>query len=95
MNKFITYSQPYERIGDNDEATNRNTIFFTKSVPEKVTYKFKNGNPVDLDCGLEENAHVFCDSGLQYSVILGFVNISNNKNSYFRMQLLESNEIKL
>lgn len=58
-----------------------------------------DGNEVDPECGLSENAHVFScrlnQRDIKYFVILGHVDILNNRNSYFRMQLLESNEIKL
>lgn len=53
-----------------------------------------DGNEVDQECGLNENAHVFRQfvnqREIKYSVILGLVDIQNNKNSYYRMQLLES-----
>lgn len=53
-----------------------------------------DGNEVDPECGLNENANVFrrCinQREIKYSVILGRVDIQNNKNSYYRMQLLES-----
>lgn len=58
-----------------------------------------DGTAVDPECGLDENAHVFSatlnDEKVYYSVILGLVDIEHNKNSYFRMQLLESNDQNL
>lgn len=46
---------------------------------------------VDPESGLDEEVHVYTD----YSVNLGLVDIENNKNSYYRMQLLESDKTKL
>lgn len=58
-----------------------------------------DGCAVDPECGLEDNAHVFCCTSsnrkYKYSVILGLVDIENDRNSYYRMQLLESNELKM
>lgn len=118
-------SQPYARIEENDVATRRETIFYTKSMPEKITLKWKGewnclkytfyriyrsshigstailseGTAVDPECGLDENAHVYSATinkkKVCYSVILGLVDIGRNKNSYFRMQLLQSNDQNL
>lgn len=64
----------------------------------KCTFKL-DGGVVDPESGLEENAKVFSiefnKEKLFYSVILGFVDIEHNKNSYYRMQLLESNDQSL
>lgn len=58
-----------------------------------------DGSAVDPECGLDENAHVysaFLNKGKVYfSVILGLVDIEHNKNSYYRMQLLQSNDQNL
>lgn len=51
---------------------------------------------VDPDSGLKETAHIYCGEingrEMKYMVVLGLVDIEQNKNSYFRMQLLESND---
>lgn len=101
----------------------RDEEFYTKSLPDKVTYKWKgnswtknkiyqlskgksnlflcilDGCAVDPDCGLEDNAHVYSQlmnkRCVKFSVILGLVDIENDKNSYYRIQLLESNNQKL
>lgn len=58
-----------------------------------------DGGAVDPECGLEENAHVYSETyrgrKVDYSVILGLVDIERNKNSYFRMQLLQSDDQNL
>lgn len=43
-----------------------------------------------LDSQLREIAHVYDDGRLKYDAILNLVDIAANKNSYFKMQLLES-----
>lgn len=54
---------------------------------------------VDPECGLDENSNVYsenlCGRLVHFSVALGLVDIENNKNSYHRMQLLQSKEIQL
>lgn len=58
-----------------------------------------DGGAVDPVSGLEGNANVFLieihKKKLVYSVILGSVDIERNINSYYRMQLLESNDQSL
>lgn len=53
------------------------------------------GAAVDPECGLFDNVHVYstkvAGKTVYYSDILAFVDIQNNKNSYYRLQLLESN----
>ncbi|XP_031628011.1 poly [ADP-ribose] polymerase-like isoform X2 [Contarinia nasturtii] len=90
---------PYSRIEQPTIVkSRRETIYYTKSVPEKITYKINDGgsNLVDYDSGLQQTAHIFCEEvngkQLKYIVICGLVDIERNKNSYFRMQLLESND---
>lgn len=33
--------QPYDRIEENDVGTQHETAFYTKSLPEKMTHKYK------------------------------------------------------
>lgn len=115
--------QPYARIEESDVAAQREAEFYTKSLPEKMTHKWKgdwtwdfmccsalskliftqliylDGGVVDPECGLEENAHVYSatinGAKVFYSVILGLVDIECNKNSFYRMQLLASNDQNL
>lgn len=58
----------------------------------------KGFNLVDPDSGLKETTHVycgeFCGRQIKFMAVLGLVDIENNKNSYHRMQLLESNDYK-
>lgn len=58
-----------------------------------------DGGAVDPECGLEDNAHVYRQTidrrQINSSVVLGLVDIEKNKNCYYRIQLLESNDQKL
>lgn len=115
--------QPYDRIEQSNVVSRRDADVYTKSLPQKITYKWKGeqysslkyssiyGKPinkiylivdgcvVDPECGLEDNARVYCQKQqgreIKYSVNLVLVNIEDDKNSYYRMQLLQSNEHKL
>lgn len=40
--------QPYARIEENEVASRRETIFYTKSLPEKITLKWKGKRPRSL-----------------------------------------------
>lgn len=64
-----------------------------KSVPDKVKLKLKDGAAVDPDSGLDETCHVLKDSSTTngiFSAVLGLVDITRGTNSYYKMQLLES-----
>lgn len=51
-----------------------------------------DGSVVDPDSQLENIAHVYSEGDLKYYAILDLVDIAANKNSYFKMQLLESDK---
>lgn len=51
-----------------------------------------DGAAVDPDSGLEDVAHVYKYNKLKYFAILGKVDIAADKNSYYKLQLLESDK---
>lgn len=57
---------------------------------------FSDGIAVDPECHLDDFAHVYCEKfekrTIKFSAILGLVDIQQNKNSFYRMQLLESDK---
>lgn len=63
---------------------------FTKSVPDKIKVKLKNGTVVDPDSGLEDEAHVYKEGKDAYYAILGITDIQHGKNSYYKLQLLQA-----
>ncbi|CAF0764637.1 unnamed protein product [Rotaria sordida] len=73
-------------------ASNKSDSRVKKSVPDKVQLKLKDGIAVDPDSGLEDTCHVFKDTetGDIYTAVLGLVDITRGTNSFYKMQLLES-----
>uniref|UniRef100_A0A1Y1KWX6 Poly [ADP-ribose] polymerase n=1 Tax=Photinus pyralis TaxID=7054 RepID=A0A1Y1KWX6_PHOPY len=60
------------------------------SVPGKVKMKVKGGTAVDPDSGLEDCTHVYVSGKDKYAAVLGLTDIQKQKNSYYKLQLLES-----
>ncbi|KAK5642118.1 hypothetical protein RI129_008285 [Pyrocoelia pectoralis] len=60
------------------------------SVPGKVKVKVKGGTAVDPDSGMEDCAHVYISGKDKYTAVLGLTDIQKQKNSYYKLQLLES-----
>lgn len=63
---------------------------YTKSVPSKVKLQLKGGTAVDPDSNLEASAHVYQEGSEKYTTILGLTDIQSGKNSYYKLQVLES-----
>jgi poly [ADP-ribose] polymerase len=63
---------------------------FTKSIPSKIKLKLKGGAAVDPDSNLEDIAHVFKGKDDIYNAVLGITDIQSGKNSYYKLQVLES-----
>ena len=51
--------------------------------------KLKGGGYVDPDSELENKAHVYKAKDALWSVVLGAVDIQHDKNSYYKLQMLE------
>ena len=49
---------------------------------------------MDPDSGLEDSAHVLKVKETLYSVVLGVVDIQHDRNSYYKLQVLESDKGK-
>lgn len=64
---------------------------FEKSA-SKVTLKVVGGLAVDPDSGLDDIAHVYTDGKDKYTCVLGLSDVQTNKNSFYKIQLLESNK---
>ena len=60
-----------------------------KSGGDKLKLKLKGGGVVDPDSGLEDQAHVLKSRDALYSVVLGVVDIQHDRNSYYKLQILE------
>ncbi|XP_057322093.1 poly [ADP-ribose] polymerase-like isoform X2 [Microplitis mediator] len=55
----------------------------------KVTLKIKGGGAVDPKSGLDHVAHVYQQHNDKFTVTLGLTDIEDNKNDYYKMQILE------
>ncbi|KAG8225243.1 hypothetical protein J437_LFUL008780, partial [Ladona fulva] len=65
---------------------------FTKSKPSSVRLKVKGGAAVNPDSGLEDKAHVLTVKGDVLDAVLGFTDLKMGKNSYYKLQALESDK---
>jgi len=81
---------PSTRLPQEEIKSSKSKSIYTKSVPKSVTLKVKNGIAVDLDSGLEDIAHVYVKGDNKYNIVLGLTDIQRNKNSYYKLQLLEA-----
>lgn len=52
----------------------------------------KGGIAVDPDSNLEDVAHVLKDNGNVYNSVLGITDLDANKNSFYKLQVLESDK---
>jgi poly [ADP-ribose] polymerase len=59
-------------------------------MPSKVKLKLKGGAAVDPDSKLEDVAHVYKKKNDIYNAVLGVTDIQSGKNSYYKIQVLES-----
>lgn len=62
-------------------------------VNHKICF-FLDGTAVDPDSKLEDIAHVYCEGKIKYFAILCNVDIAKDKNSYYKIQLLESDDFR-
>lgn len=67
---------------------------YTKSGPSTVKLAVKNvGGAVDPDSTLGSIAHIYVDeTNYGYNVVMTNIDIQTDKNSFYKMQLLESDK---
>lgn len=63
---------------------------YSRNTSKKANIKLKNGTAIDVDSGLQDVAHVYRQDGVLYTSILSYTDIQKNKNSFYKMQVLES-----
>lgn len=83
-------TDPAARLPQDEIKSSKSKSIYTKSVPKSVTLKMKNGLVVDPGSGLENVAHVYVNGDDKYNVVLGLTDIQRNKNSFYKLQLLEA-----
>lgn len=70
------------------EKSAKSNLFKSNKTVEKVT--LKDGLVVDPDSKLEKVAHVYRSGKDAYSTVLNLADVQTGKNSYYKMQILES-----
>ncbi|XP_068156658.1 poly [ADP-ribose] polymerase [Drosophila tropicalis] len=85
-------TDPSARIPQEEAKSSKSKSIYTKSVPKSVTLKVKDGLAVDPESGLEDIAHVYVKGKDKFNVVLGLTDIQKNKNSYYKVQLLEADK---
>ena len=65
-------------------------MFEKKSMTKSQRVRLKGGAAVDADSGLEDDAHVYQASGEFLNVVLSMVDAGSGQNSYYRLQVLQS-----
>ncbi|KFB53218.1 AGAP003230-PA-like protein [Anopheles sinensis] len=63
-------------------------------VPATVKLQLKSGHVVDPASGLADKAHVFKEHDVIYNCVLNKVDIQQDKNSYYKLQVLEADQGK-
>lgn len=66
---------------------------FEKSKSGKVKLKVQSGTAVEPESGLVDIAHVYRKKNEVYTVTLGLTDIQSDKNSFYKLQLLESDSV--
>lgn len=86
-------TDPAARVPQEEPKSSKSKSIYTKSVPKSMTLKIKDGLAVDPGSGLEDVAHVYVSrNNDKYNIILGKTDIQRNKNSFYKLQLLESDK---
>lgn len=91
MNLADWGNDPLTRV-QMEEESKKAKERFTRNVPDKITLKLKGGIAVDPDSGVEDIAHVHKEGKDIYTAVLGLTDIQQNKNSYYKMQVLKADK---
>ncbi|KAF5303926.1 hypothetical protein FQA39_LY01711 [Lamprigera yunnana] len=84
-------SDPHTRLPAEPSSSNlKSKSRYTSSVPSTVKFKVKGGTAVDPDSGLDNFTHVYVSGKDKYTVVLGLTDIQRQKNSFYKLQLLEA-----
>ncbi|KAH8324953.1 hypothetical protein KR067_002329 [Drosophila pandora] len=81
-----------KKVPQDEVKSLKSKSIYTKSAPTSKTLKVKNGMAVDPDSGLDDIAHVYSRGKDKYNVVLGLTDIQQNKNSFYKLQLLEADK---
>ncbi|XP_058116088.1 poly [ADP-ribose] polymerase [Anopheles ziemanni] len=88
-------SDPQTRIPTEEESKSRSKkSIYEKHVPSTMKLQLKSGLVVDPDSGLADKAHVYKEHDVIYNCVLNKVDIQQDKNSYYKLQVLEADQGK-
>uniref|UniRef100_A0A182ST04 NAD(+) ADP-ribosyltransferase n=1 Tax=Anopheles maculatus TaxID=74869 RepID=A0A182ST04_9DIPT len=88
-------SDPQTRIPTDEESKSRSKkSIYEKSVPAKMKLQVKSGLIVDPDSNLADRAHVYKYNRTIYNCVLNKVDIQADKNSFYKLQVLEDDNHK-
>ncbi|KRT82026.1 hypothetical protein AMK59_5757, partial [Oryctes borbonicus] len=83
-------TDPNTRLPPETSKSQKSKSMYTKSGPSKIKMTVKGGSAVDPDSGIDHTSHVYSDGNDKYTVVLGLTDIQRKKNSFYKLQLLES-----
>ncbi|KAF8773148.1 Poly [ADP-ribose] polymerase 1 like protein [Argiope bruennichi] len=77
---------PAKKIGSNlDQGKQK-----SEDLPKKATVTVKGAAAVDIESGLQQTCQVYQKEGEVYSTVLAYVDASEGKNSFYKLQILQS-----
>ncbi|KAG5673403.1 hypothetical protein PVAND_003458 [Polypedilum vanderplanki] len=85
-------SDPLTRIPAEEEKKTERESIYNRNKKKTAVMKLKNGTAIDPASGLSDVAHVYKDklTNILYTTVLTKIDIQKNKNSYYKLQVLES-----
>ncbi|CRK91707.1 CLUMA_CG005353, isoform A [Clunio marinus] len=84
-------SDPMTRIPQ-EEVNEVKESLYTKNTKKVANMVVKNGAAVDPQSGVDDIAHVYRFDNVLYTSVLSLTDISKNKNSYYKVQVLEADK---
>lgn len=84
-------SEHTDRGGGSKRTMEEDTVAVTA---KKMKMVVKSGATVDPESGLEHKAHVLVKGNMKYTATLAMVDMNSGCNSYYKLQLLESDSSK-
>lgn len=83
-------SDPLSRMPDEETKGPKESMYEDKKSSKVASMKLKNGTAIDPESGLQDIAHVYRLDKTLYTSVLCYTDIQKNKNSYYKLQVLES-----
>ncbi|XP_033328280.2 poly-(ADP-ribose) polymerase [Megalopta genalis] len=81
-------------VAEKSAAKSKSKSSFEKSGSGKMKLQLKDGGTVDPDSELQDVAHVYQKGKNKYTVTLVLTDIQTQKNSYYKLQVLEHDKQK-